>query len=165
MRRAVGGRSGDRGLDDSRARAGDILLIALAGPAASLLGTIAAAWLLSGTQSGLVCHAVLWSATGAGAMLTIVNLVPMELLERSGNRWRTDGRVALDALRLAGGAIRPGQGDLPSTRGGPPSAPQRPPRGGYEQLGPGRARLQWVYVAALVMAGIIALLIELTAGT
>jgi membrane-associated protease RseP (regulator of RpoE activity) len=97
----LAGVAGTAVFDDSRARADDILLIALAGPAASLLGTILTAWLLSGTAAGSMVHAVLWSATGAGAMLTIVNLVPMELLERSGNRWRTDGRVALDALRLA----------------------------------------------------------------
>jgi hypothetical protein len=42
---------------------------------------------------------------------------------------------------------------------------QRPPRRGYGELEPGRARLQSVYVAVLVMAGIIALLIELTGGT
>jgi hypothetical protein len=96
---AFAGRAGVAVFDDSRARARDIILIACAGPAASLLGTVVTALLLSAVPSGSLVHTLLWTATGVGAAAVVLNLIPMEITQRSGERWRTDGKLALDAYR------------------------------------------------------------------
>jgi hypothetical protein len=85
--------------DDTRATARDVLLIALAGPAASLVGTVLTAWALASTSAG-VGHDLLWGVTLGGAF-AVLNLVPLTLKERGGASVRTDGRLALDALRVA----------------------------------------------------------------
>jgi hypothetical protein len=91
---------GSAEFDASRATARDVLLIALAGPAASLIGTFGTAWLLGQTSPG-VLHDILWTATLAGAF-AVLNLIPIRLQERrNGPVVRTDGRLALDALRVA----------------------------------------------------------------
>jgi Zn-dependent protease len=85
--------------DASRATARDVLLIALAGPAASLLGTIATASLLGHAPPG-VLHNLLWAATLAG-VFGVLNLIPLTLQERrNGPSRRSDGKLALDALRV-----------------------------------------------------------------
>jgi hypothetical protein len=90
--------SGLATFDASRATAYDVLLIALAGPAASLAGLVPMAWALSGAPQGIV-HDLLWAATGCSAF-GVLNLVPLTLSERrGGTTLRTDGRLALDALR------------------------------------------------------------------
>jgi hypothetical protein len=87
--------------DGSRATAGDVLLIALAGPAASLLGAIVSAWGLSAGSPSGVLHDLLWATTLAG-VFGVLNLVPLTFQERrEGPPVRTDGRLALDALRVA----------------------------------------------------------------
>jgi Zn-dependent protease len=92
---------GSAEFDASRATARDILLIALAGPAASLAGTVLTAWALSAASPSGMLHSVLWAATFAGAF-GVLNLVPLTLQEgRDGPPLRTDGRLALDALRVA----------------------------------------------------------------
>lgn len=71
----------------------------MAGPAVSLAGTVATALALSAVPSG-VLHDVLWVATGTGAVC-VLNLVPLTIEQRRGGPvWRTDGRLALDALRV-----------------------------------------------------------------
>jgi len=87
--------------DAGRATAHDVLWIALAGPFASLIGTVVAAWLFAhGPDSGAI-HNLLWAMV-LGGVFGVLNLVPLELEERrSGPRVRTDGRLALDALRVA----------------------------------------------------------------
>jgi Zn-dependent protease len=87
--------------DDSNATARDILLIALAGPAASLVGTALTAWALSTAAPASVLHDLLWAATLAG-VFGVLNLVPITFQDnRNGPSVRTDGRLALDALRVA----------------------------------------------------------------
>ena len=86
--------------DGSRATARDVALIALAGPAASLVGTAITGWLFASTSAGVVDD-LLWAATGAG-VFGVLNLVPITFQERrNGPAMRSDGRLALDALRVA----------------------------------------------------------------
>ncbi len=92
--------SGAAEFDASRATARDVLLIALAGPAASLAGTVLTAWALSAAPSSGVVHNLLWAAT-LGGVFGVLNLVPLTIHERRGGPViRTDGRLALDALRV-----------------------------------------------------------------
>jgi hypothetical protein len=96
-----GSAAGVAEFDASRATARDVLLIAVAGPVASLAGTALTAWALSAVPGPGVVFNMLWAATAAGAAC-VLNLVPLTLQERRGGAWlRTDGRVALDALRVA----------------------------------------------------------------
>jgi hypothetical protein len=94
------GQAGVAQFDDSRATARDVLLIALAGPAASLAGTGLTALVLWAASPGGFLAGVLWAATllGAGGVL---NLVPFRYqVTRSRPAWRSDGLLALDALRV-----------------------------------------------------------------
>jgi hypothetical protein len=87
--------------DGSRATARDVLMIALAGRAASLVGTVASAWALSAASPSGVLHDLLWAATFVG-VFGVLNLVPFTFQEkRDGPSIRTDGRLALDALHAA----------------------------------------------------------------
>jgi hypothetical protein len=87
--------------DASRATARDVLLIALAGPAASLLGTVLTAWAFSVTAGSGAPNHLFMAATLAGAF-GVLNLVPISFQERRGGATvRTDGGLALDALRVA----------------------------------------------------------------
>jgi hypothetical protein len=87
--------------DAARATARDILLIALAGPAASLVGTVLTAWALSAAPPTGVVHDLLWTATLAG-VFGVLNIIPLSIQERRGGpSLQTDGRVVLDAVRLA----------------------------------------------------------------
>lgn len=86
--------------DASRATARDIAWIALAGPFASLAGTLAAALLLSAAPGTGAVHDFLWAAVACG-VFAVLNIVPFEFQERrDGPKRRTDGLVALAALRL-----------------------------------------------------------------
>lgn len=85
----------------SRATARDVLLIALAGPAASIVGKLITAWALSRVAPAGLAHDLFWAATLAGGF-GVLELVPLTLQERRrGPSIRTDGRLALDALRAA----------------------------------------------------------------
>jgi hypothetical protein len=65
------------------------------------MGTILTAWALSATSNAGVVSNLLWAATFAGAF-GVLNLVPLRFQERrDGPALRTDGRLALDALRVA----------------------------------------------------------------
>jgi hypothetical protein len=97
---SLSGPSGTAEFDDSAARARDIVWIALAGPAASLAGTVLTAVVLGATQRDGILHAATWTATSAGVVAVLLNLVPMQTVEPSGARLRSDGRLALDALRV-----------------------------------------------------------------
>jgi hypothetical protein len=93
--------SGTAEFDASRATAQDVLLIALAGPAASLAGTVLTALGLAAAPPSGVLRDLLWAAT-LGGVFAVLNLVPLRLQEgRNGPTIRTDGRLALDALRVA----------------------------------------------------------------
>jgi hypothetical protein len=85
--------------DASRARFLDIILIALAGPAASLVGTIVTALLLSAASPDGVVHDLLWVATALG-VVGVLNIVPITFRNRDGTTLRTDGRVVLDVVRV-----------------------------------------------------------------
>lgn len=91
---------GSASFDATRATARDILWIALAGPLASLAGFLVTAWLLTFTASTGAAHDLLWSMTGAGVFAVVLNLLPFKPEEADGTKVWTDGRLALDALRL-----------------------------------------------------------------
>jgi hypothetical protein len=78
----------------------DVLLIAVSGPAASLLGTVLSAWALSAAAPSGVLHGLLWAATAAG-VVGVLNLVPLSLRDRRDDPpIASDGRIALDAARV-----------------------------------------------------------------
>jgi Peptidase family M50 len=86
--------------DASRASARDLLLVALAGPAASLVAFVVAALALSSVSHAGTAHDVLWAATASSLLSVLLSLVPLEFQEhRGGPKLRTDGRVALEAIR------------------------------------------------------------------
>jgi hypothetical protein len=92
--------SGEAVFDASRATARDVLLIALAGPAASLAGFLVTALAFSAAAPHGIVHNALWSLTFCG-LYGVANLVPLTLRERRGGpATRTDGRLALDAARV-----------------------------------------------------------------
>lgn len=86
--------------DASRARALDVLLIALAGPAASLVGVVLGGALLGAAAGGGFVHHLLWAATLTG-VFGVLNLIPFEFQERrDGPYLKTDGSLALEAARV-----------------------------------------------------------------
>lgn len=87
-------------LADCAARARAVAWIALAGPAASLAGTVLTAAVLGAAQPDGIVHAAAWTATSAGIVALLFNLVPAQGVQPSGERQRSDGRLALDALRI-----------------------------------------------------------------
>lgn len=91
--------SGSAIFDASRARALDILLIALAGPAASAVGLLVSLALLGAAPITGFAHDVIWAATAAG-VFSVLNLIPFSFQEhRGGPSLQTDGRLAVDAAR------------------------------------------------------------------
>ena len=99
--------AGSATFDARNMTAKDALAIALAGPAASLIWFVvcARAWDL---HRGGVVGDLLWVATFEGLAGSLLNLVPMTLLESDGRALRSDGRQALDAWRALRG--RPPRG-------------------------------------------------------
>src|SRR2546425_184321 len=96
-------------VDAVRASARDVMLVALAGPAASLLCSALAACALSLAPGTGLGHDFLWATTAMG-LLGVLTVVPLVFQERPGGpRLRTDGRLALDAAR----AVRPLRGRSP----------------------------------------------------
>ena len=91
--------------DASRATAHDVFWIALAGPLASLVGVVATAFLLALAGPTGPVHDLLWSMTGAGAFAVVLNLLPFKAEETDGTKLWTDGRLALDALRVIQGRL------------------------------------------------------------
>lgn len=91
---------GSATFDASRATARDMLLIALAGPAASAAGLVVAALALAALPDQGIAHGVAWAAVLASAF-GVLNLIPLTLRERrDGPSLQTDGRLALDAARV-----------------------------------------------------------------
>jgi hypothetical protein len=92
--------AGSATFDASRARAFDILLIALAGPAASAIGLVICLALLRSSPTTGALHDLLWTCT-LGSVFAVLNLIPFTYRERrDGPRLQTDGRLALDAARV-----------------------------------------------------------------
>lgn len=86
---------------DTEATVRDVLWIALAGPLASLLGTVASALLYGAAPATGVLHDFLWASVGIGIFGVLLNLVPIFFQDRRDSpREPTDGRVALDALKV-----------------------------------------------------------------
>jgi hypothetical protein len=86
--------------DASRATARDVLLIALAGPAASLLGTLLTALVLYATSPGWVLAMLLWTTILVG-VIGVLNAAPFRYqTTRRSPMMRSDGLLALDALRV-----------------------------------------------------------------
>lgn len=91
--------SGSATFDASRARALDILLIALAGPAASAVGVVISLAMLHASPTTGFVHHLIW-ATTLGGTFAVLNLIPFEYQERRDSPpLQTDGRLALDAAR------------------------------------------------------------------
>jgi hypothetical protein len=96
--------AGEAGVQAARATRRDVLLIALAGPAASLAQFALCAPVYAATANGGLVHDVLWMVTAGGAGTCVLNLVPLRVHENSTGRVvATDGRLALDALRATPG--------------------------------------------------------------
>lgn len=89
---------GSAEFDASRARARDVVLIAIAGPAASAAGLVACLLAFAAAPPDGVVHDLLWAATINSVFAVLLNLVPFGFQERRGGpTLHTDGRVALDA--------------------------------------------------------------------
>ncbi len=94
-----GREAGSAGFHDSQATARDVVLIALAGPVASLATLVPAVLLLSWGPTAGMFHDLAWAAFPAG-VFGVLNVLPYEFNEdHSGPALRTDGRLAVDALR------------------------------------------------------------------
>ena len=95
--------SGAVSFDAAQTTAQQMLGIALAGPAASLVGAAGTAWLAASSSSSAVSE-FFAAATVAGVFAGILNLIPMTLTEgtrrQPGDRLATDGRHALNALQV-----------------------------------------------------------------
>jgi hypothetical protein len=90
---------GPASFDAARASARDLTMIALGGPIASLAGFAAAASGLAWSSGHGSPHDLLWAATVVG-FIAALSMLPLEVKERhSGAHLRTDGRVALEAMR------------------------------------------------------------------
>lgn len=95
--------AGSATFDASRARVFDILLIALAGPAAFAIGLAFSLALLTASPITGLVHDLLWTMTLGGVFAVVLNLIPFEYQERrDGPAMQTDGRLALDAARTLG---------------------------------------------------------------
>ena len=87
--------------DASRATAHHVFWIAIAGPLASVAGTAVAGVLYSAAPASGVVHDLLWGAV-AGSIFGVLNIIPLTFQEkRAGPVLRTDGWLAMDALRAA----------------------------------------------------------------
>jgi hypothetical protein len=87
--------------DASRATAHHVFWIAIAGPLASVAGTVVAAALYSAAPASGFVHDLLWAAV-AGGVVGVLNIIPLKVQEkRTGPVLHTDGWLALDALRVA----------------------------------------------------------------
>lgn len=94
------GVAGSASFDASRATARDILLIALAGPAASAAGLVVAILAFDAAPATGIIHGLAWGAVGA-SIVGVLNLIPITFEERrNGPKVQTDGRLALDAVRV-----------------------------------------------------------------
>jgi hypothetical protein len=92
--------------DATHATAADAALIALAGPAASLVGATLSIVALGHTTPGTPAHAVLWTLTNIQCFSTALCLVPFSYRRRRGDRpISSDGKTALDALSRLGGRV------------------------------------------------------------
>jgi hypothetical protein len=121
-----GSAGGPASFDAARARARDLTLVALGGPVASLAGFAAAASGLAASAGGGSLHDLLWAATVLG-FIAALSVVPLEVQQRkSGAHLRTDGRVALEAVRARRALSSPASpSSLPHGRGRR-TAPLRP---------------------------------------
>ena len=93
------GVAGSAEFDASDAYARDVLLIALAGPAASAIGTAVAMAALAVVPGDGFIHHVVWAAVGIG-VLGVLNVIPFKYQERAnGPVHQSDGWLALHAAR------------------------------------------------------------------
>ena len=96
----AGATGGSAAFDASRASARDVLWIALAGPAASLLGLVVAMLCFANGPVDGFLHDLLWAAVFT-SFAGVANLVPITFdADKPGESYETDGRIALSALRV-----------------------------------------------------------------
>jgi hypothetical protein len=101
--------------DARQATARDILWIALAGPAASLVGLVILVIGYRHAPASGAIHALLWAAV-AESVFAVAPLIPLRLRERRGGpAINTDGMIALSALTnmFARGSRQPRSPDNP----------------------------------------------------
>jgi hypothetical protein len=84
--------------DERRVTRRHLIAIALSGPIAALVLVVLGATSLSGVGPGFV-HDGLWSFTFAAAF-GVLQLLPLTIESRDGRRWRSSGRLILEALGL-----------------------------------------------------------------
>ena len=95
---SLGRGAGEVSFGAARATARDVLLVALAGPLASLGGMVVCALLFSAAPSSGPVHDLLWCSV-YGGLLGVLNLLPFTFRDGSGSI-QSDGRVAFDAMRV-----------------------------------------------------------------
>ena len=94
------GTVGSVSFDVSRARAKDVLWIAVAGPLASLIGFVGVLTAYSIAPGDGVLHDLLWAAVWA-SLYGVLNLIPFRLQELGQSSPQpSDGWLARDALRV-----------------------------------------------------------------
>ena len=91
--------AGSASFDASRATARDVLWITLAGPVASAIGLVLSVLCFSAAPADGFLHDVLWAAVFT-SVYGILNLIPFKLDDGDGAPFESDGRMALDALRV-----------------------------------------------------------------
>ncbi len=96
----LAGTGGSASFSAARATARDLLLIALAGPAASLVALIATIELYAQTSPGSFPRLLLWGMVLTG-ILAVLNVIPFRWRRRrDGPLLSSDGRLVLEALRV-----------------------------------------------------------------
>ena len=91
--------AGTASFDGSLATARDVLWIALAGPVVSLIGLVLAVLCFSAAPADGFLHDVLWAAVFT-SMYGPLNLIPFKFSGDGEGQFASDGRMALDALRV-----------------------------------------------------------------
>jgi hypothetical protein len=87
--------------DATRGRGLDVFWTAIAGPAASFGGLLLALELYSAAPIAGVIHDLLWAMVGLSVVCAL-NILPFRFQERRGaTLYQSDGRLALDALKVA----------------------------------------------------------------
>ena len=97
--RTPGAPAGTASFDASRARAEDVLWIALAGPAFSAVALVLTILLYSAAPADGLVHDLLWTAVMVG-LFGVLNVIPFRLGGEGKGQSASDGRMALDALRV-----------------------------------------------------------------
>ena len=97
--RTPGAPAGSATFDASRARAEDVFWIALGGPALSAVALVLTIVIYSAAPADGFVHDLLWTAVMVG-LYGVLNLIPFKFGGEGDGQSASDGRMALDALRV-----------------------------------------------------------------